>query len=141
MALLYEGDQFNYRGRAYPLFVSLADTQSITVNPYQSATFKITQIIVKDVARGITFTWTNGIWDNQPTITPGTNNLYIQFSVTNTGAVAGNPITAIKETSTGNILQSATTASVAPGAVSGAIGAIGVTMPTTAYGITITVTP
>ncbi|GAI13834.1 unnamed protein product, partial [marine sediment metagenome] len=73
--------------------------------PPPPANGRVYHITVQDKARGVSFTYHNGVWDNQPEVTIG-NNLNISACAVNEGG-AGNLTLTIKD-DTGATLSSAT---------------------------------
>ncbi len=45
-------------------------------------------IRVQDVRRGIWYNYDNGVWDREPCVSSGVNNLYVAFVVYNPGDLA-----------------------------------------------------
>ncbi|GAH62445.1 unnamed protein product [marine sediment metagenome] len=122
-------------------YVGSSNTVTFTVvaaapPPPPEADGKVYHIDVQDKARGVSFTYHNGVWNRQPEVTVG-NNLYISACAVNQGA-AGNLTLTIKD-DTGAILSSAT---VTLGTGAGfCIGTGTINMPNRSYSINCVVTP
>jgi hypothetical protein len=130
----------------YPLNLHVqkdfAQTVSMTVQPYAPpvpANFSFTQITVKDLITQIVYTWTNGSWDNQPYVTPGNGMLIMDIFVINLGGTINTGQVTLKDSS-GNTLHSQTTPNASIGVIY-ELGAFSINMPTTAYNLTLSITP
>lgn len=119
----------------------LADTQTITVNPYIAPTpsFLIGHIVITDAATGNSYDRTPGpppSWNNPPQVTPGNGNLQIAVTVWNSTPYAGNGAITITQDGGQPVTQ---TISAAPSGYATVTATFN--MPSSATTITIGVTP
>lgn len=142
------------RGTPLPVGINLADSNTIQIG-LATVTGQIIAIRIQDITRNIWYSWDkntqypNGYWDNAggggtnapvgqtPMVTPGTNNLYVSFSAVNNGSVTGNMTLNLKDPN-GTVLKSVVNNTPAAG-YAGLEATI--TMPTSPYSLTLTVTP
>ena len=141
-------DPFNnpYMPKRYKLNLKVgkayAQTATMTINPYAQnppANFQFSQITVKDLVTQLVYTWTNGSWDNQPYVTPGTGMLVMDIGVVNLGGVIAPGQVTVKDSAGNTVYSSAT-----PGGDIGVqylVGPFTLNMPSTPYTLTITVAP
>jgi len=126
-----------------PTSVSWFGEYSLTLQlggtPPSGVSGTINAIQVRDILKNLWFSWANGSWgaNGSPSVNPGASNLYIKFNAVNTGGSAGT-LTLRITNSLGTLL-----ASVAVYTPTGENAGIEWTgnMPSTSYGITLSVTP
>jgi len=125
----------------------VTSTTGIEIRPYiptanrsfQSANFQFTGIGITDVGRDVGSQWINGTWTNGiPYVTPGPQNLRLNFTIVNNGTATGTATITITETATGKVLFTYSNP-VGPGAYFS--GYTIIDMPATAYALTFTVIP
>jgi hypothetical protein len=114
-------------------------TTTTSTPPPSAPSGHIAVIAVRDNATGTEYIWSNGSWSTgAPIVTPGAGNLIVGATIANNGTATGNLTVTIQDSS-GNTLLSRVV-SLQPSESTG-INTGDLTMPDSAYSVTITVNP